>query len=80
MPAPMNGICSSMLISLKVSQYRTRLPYASNSTRQYRTKASTIRRSFHPPYFWIRAMGVSKWQMVTSGSMPYLRHSSNTLR
>lgn len=24
--------------------------------------------------------GVSKWQMVTSGSMPYLRHSSNTLR
>ena len=39
-----------------------------------------MRRSFQPPYFLISAMGASKWQMVTSGSMPYLWHSSNKLR
>ena len=38
--------------------------------------ASITRRLLQDPYFSTRASGMSKWQSVTTGSMPYFKSSS----
>ena len=76
---PITGPTSvSMFCSLMVSQYFTRSPKFSKRTLAYSTNQSTDSRLPQLPR-WSSASGISKWNMVTSGSIPWARQQSMTL-